>query len=685
LIATAQAIRAGMQYLVRERGLRRAVKPRLLALLFIVFSLNGASAQSSIQQVRPILADRVQPSAVVEFDLRHYLMQRIPKLPAPISAEQWTSQRAQFRRHLLNDIVFHGWPREWVDAPPRFEDLGVIGSSSGYRMRKLRYEIVPGFWSSAVLYEPASLTGKVAAILSVNGHVGPEGKAIEYKQKRCINYAKQGILTLSLEWFGFGELSQPENGHDFAAHLEFVGASAIGLFYLAMRRGLDYLYNHPSVDRNKLGMTGLSGGGWQTIVLSALDERISVAVPVAGYGSLMSNIIHPADTSEIEEDATDFREGQDYTTLTAMRAPQPTLLIYNAEDDCCFRAPFVKQDIYDDIKPFFRLYGKEDALEWHENLEPGTHNYQVDNRQQSYRFFTKYFDLPIVEREIPVDAEIRSYDELVVGLPKDNLTVLGLARKLAQEIKRQPIPSDNRDRRPWAQSEREKLKTVVRYQQISLRGAWKMSNTKNKGVESVSYRFEFSNQLSATAVWIKAITSADDAPVTIVLNDKGKKAAAAEVSSRVNRGEQVLAVDLLFTGDAAPEQPGPADYALIVAATGNRPIGLEAAQLITLARWLGETSRKPQVRLETTGMRSQVTALVASSIEPTLFSEVVISKGITSLAYLLDTPVGYRTSPDLFCLDFYKEFDLESLVLLAEPTKVTYPNRESSSLQADKE
>jgi len=252
----------------------------------------------------------------------------------------------------------------------------------------------------------------------VNGHVFLEGKAIEYKQKLCINYAKRGILTLSLEWFGFGELSQPENGHDFAAHLDLVGANAIGLFYLAMRRGLDYLYDHPSVDRNRLGVTGLSGGGWQTIVLSALDERVSVAVPVAGYGSLMSNIIHPADTSEIEEDATDFRDGQDYTILTAMRAPRPTLLIYNADDDCCFRAPFVKQDIYEDVKPFFRLYGKEDVFAWHENLDPGTHNYQIDNRQQSYRFFTKYFGLPIAEREIPSDAEINTYDELVVGLPE---------------------------------------------------------------------------------------------------------------------------------------------------------------------------------------------------------------------------------------------------------------------------
>ena len=64
----------------------------------------------------------------------------------------------------------------------------------------------------------------------------------------------------------------------------------MGLFYLAMRKGLDYLYQHPNVDRARIGVTGLSGGGWQTIVLSALDERVRLAVPVAGYSSLVSRI-----------------------------------------------------------------------------------------------------------------------------------------------------------------------------------------------------------------------------------------------------------------------------------------------------------------------------------------------------------------------------------------------------------
>ena len=61
----------------------------------------------------------------------------------------------RIRAHLLDDVIFHGWPKEWVTAEPRFENAGVIETGSGYRIVKLRYEIVPGFFSSALLYEPS--------------------------------------------------------------------------------------------------------------------------------------------------------------------------------------------------------------------------------------------------------------------------------------------------------------------------------------------------------------------------------------------------------------------------------------------------------------------------------------------------------------------------------------------------
>ena len=220
----------------------------------------------------------------------------------------------RLREHLLKEVVFHGWPETWVKAQAKFEDLGLIQAGSGYRMRRLRYEIVPGFQSTAILYEPENLQGKIPAILNVNGRVGPPGKSVEYKQKRCITFAKRGILALSLEWLSFGELTSRENLHLFGAHLDLVGTNGLGFFYLAMRKGLDFLYDHANTDRERLGMTGLSGGGSQTMILSPLDERVKAAVEVAGITSLQTRVEVRdfGDLGDIEQSATDLLDGQDY-------------------------------------------------------------------------------------------------------------------------------------------------------------------------------------------------------------------------------------------------------------------------------------------------------------------------------------------------------------------------------------
>jgi dienelactone hydrolase len=649
--------------------------------LLIVFSaLILAHAQSDSEQVGPILGEEILSPQVATFELKEYILRHVAHPPSASSAEQWTSEAKRLREHLLNDIAFHGWPKEWVNSPPKFEDLGVFATEKGYRLRKLRYEIVPGFQSTAILYEPEEMQGKIPAILNVNGHVGAMGKAVEYKQKRCITFAKHGILALNLDWLGMGELRQKENEHWFGAHLDLVGVHELGLFYLAMRRGLDYLNEHPHVDRSRLGVTGLSGGGWQTLVLSSLDERVTAAVPVAGFSSIRQKIEARwyGDLGDVEQSPADGFQGADYPDLVALRAPRPTLLIHNAEDDCCFRAPLVKPLNYDAIKPIFRLFGKEDALGWHENTDPSTHNYQLDNRTQAYHFFSQAFNLPAFDEDLSVGSELKSYDELAVGLPKDNLTILGLAKRMAAEVKRAPIPSDASARGTWTSAEREKLRQVVRLEPVKIARAWAVAITKNKGVESFSYLFRMENGLSANGVWVEAIQGPPSSSATIVLDDRGKKRAGDAVADRVNRGERVLALDLIFTGDAwpleskdpSPEWVKPAQYEQILHSLGERPLGMEAAQLIEIARWVRTRAGVEKVRLECTGIRNQVAGLVAAALEPQLFSEIVVHEGMKSLGLLLAKPVEFLDAPELFCLDLYKEFDLDRLEAVAAPTKV---------------
>jgi hypothetical protein len=189
----------------------RRLKPLGWVIPILLLSVVAGTAQSDPEQIGPILGEEILSPSVAVFQVRRYLLDRVAPAPVPTTAQQWTADAQRLRQHLLTHVVFHGWPQEWVSAPPKFEDLGVIEKGDGYRLRKLRYEIVPGFQSVAILYEPENLQGKVPAILNVNGHVGPPGKTVEYKQKRCINFAKHGIMALNVEWLAFGELGQEEN------------------------------------------------------------------------------------------------------------------------------------------------------------------------------------------------------------------------------------------------------------------------------------------------------------------------------------------------------------------------------------------------------------------------------------------------------------------------------------------
>jgi dienelactone hydrolase len=677
------------------------MKSKTLLVLAILLSATLVRAQTDASVIEPILTEQLQSPQVVTYQLQQFLMGKVPALPVPSSAEQWTAEAQRIRRHLLDDVVFHGWPQEWVNSPPRFEDLGSVPAGKGYQLHRLLYEIVPGFYCTALLYTPEPLQGRVPAVLNVMGHF-ERGNKMEFEQKFCINQALKGMIALNPDWVGMGELNQKLNEHWFASQLDLVGLNGVGLFYLAMRRGIDYLSQNPNVDTNRIGVTGLSGGGWQTITISSLDPRVEVSIPVAGYVNLQGRLERlPGEPGDIEQNPTDFLVGQDYSTLTAMRAPRPTLLIDNAEDSCCFRAPLVKPYIFDPIVRFFKLYGEEEAFQFYQSTSISVHNYGLEERLQAYAFFVKHFNLTAGSAEIPVGEDVKAYNELQGGIPEDNLTIVGLARKMAGKLQRPPAPPNQPERAEWSSSQRATLREVVRFHPVTVSHTFLLANTNHNQVESVSYRFEMSNGLGATGVWLKETPTTNHAPLTIVLNDGGKKGASSEVWGRVpefgermERGEQVLVADLLFTGDDAPSIPTPIvwdatwnQYRYLVgakvelqgtsylfsemlAAVGERPLGMEAAQLISLARWAQNQWAPSRIRLESTGIRSQVISLVTAALDPHLFSEVAIHDGMHSLSYLLEKPVTYQEAPDLFCLDLYKDFDLDSLAAAAEPTTV---------------
>jgi len=126
----------------------------------------------------------------------------------------------------------------------------------------------------------------------------------------------------------------------------------------------------------------------------------------------------------------------------------------------------------------------------------------------------------------------------------------------------------------------------------------------------------------------------------------------------------------MFTGSSWKDNQ-PYQFAQILDGFGDRPIGMEAAQLIRITRWARERAGVSNVRLDAGGIRTQVVTLVAAGLESTLFSAILVRDGMHSLSYVLELPVRFEQAPELFCLDLYKEFDIDRLEALAAPAKVS--------------
>jgi hypothetical protein len=161
-----------------------------------------------------------------------------------------------------------------------------------------------------------------------------------------------------------------------------------------------------------------------------------------------------------------------------------------------------------------------------------------------------------------------------------------------------------------------------------------------------------------------------------------------DVANDVSRGQRVMVFSPLFFGDnlAAPNARSVASYAQMLTGIGQRPLGLEAAQITAVVRWLGENldhgsatphsgeadgiKAVPPAHVVTTGPRSETVALIAMALEPELFATLESRKSISSFGDIFEHPAVYSEAPEMMCLDLYRDFDINTLTLTASPVVI---------------
>jgi hypothetical protein len=606
----------------------------LFLLLFVVWLPVGAQSLSLENALgRPILPAN-QPLVEVQV----YTASHVKSMPLVSSAQQWTQARELLRQRVLNGVVFRGEARRWAEAKTRVEWLDVL-PGNGYRIKRLRYEVIPGLWIPALLYEPEKLIGKVPVILNTNGHEGT-GVANDYIQIRCINEAKKGALALNFEWLGMGQLKTDGFNHYRSNQLDLTGTNGVALHYLSQKRGLDILLAHPNADPSRVAVTGLSGGGWQTIFISSLDPRVTIATPVAGYSSFVTRSQFPdPDLGDSEQTPVDLASIADYATLTAMRAPRPTMISNNAFDSCCFRGDYANAPLIWAARPYFALYNAADKLTAHINFDPG-HNYGQENREAFYRFVRENFyggdDRVFSGKEIPSEADVRTPEQLRMEMPADNLDFHKIALKLSEGLPRKTGVA--------------KLADVVKAHTYKVSAIEAGAGEQAEGISLRYWRLRLDDDWTLPAVELGDPANAN---VTLLIGDQGRAALAAEARRLVKQeGRRVIAVDPFYFGESKIAKRDSL-FALLISSVGDRPLGIQASQIAAIARWA-----KSPVIVESFGPRTSLIAAVAAALETKAISAAKTHGALSSLHDVLRSDMTVDKFPEFFTFGLLEAWDI---------------------------
>jgi len=319
------------------------------------------------------------------------------------SLSEWEARRARLREQIRFAVGL--WP-EPVKSPlnPIISDRVV---RKGYSIEKVYFESYPGFYVTGNLYRPVGRLGKCPAVACPHGHWA-KGRLQNDEHcsvmARCITLARLGAVVFSYDMIGFGDSKRLFEHKIDTPRRSLWGISAMALQTWNSIRVLDFLESLPEVDPTRIGVTGASGGGTQTFILSAIDDRVTVAAPVCMVSSIMQGGC-PC------ENAPALRIETNNMEIAACFAPKPMLLV-SASGDWTRHTPTVE---YPMIRGIYELYGFGDRVE-NAHFE-AKHNYNLASRTAIYRFFGKH----LLKRD---DADAIAEDPFEAE-PEENLLVFG--------------------------------------------------------------------------------------------------------------------------------------------------------------------------------------------------------------------------------------------------------------------
>lgn len=342
----------------------------------------------------------------------------------PTDRQAWVERKETLRRQVRIALGLFPEPKR---TPLNAVVHGRVDLGD-YTVEKVYFESMPGFYVTGSLYRPAKVSGKVPGVLCPHGHwangrfydAGKENAealvkqggesdieaARNHIQARCVHLARMGCIAFQYDMIGYADSQQisqqlahgfarqrPEYNREpgwgfFSPQAELNLQSIMGLQTWNSIRALDFLESLPEIDAKRLAVTGASGGGTQTFLLAALDDRVQVSFPAV----MVSTAMQGGCTCE---NCSLLRVTTGNVELAGLFAPRPQGV--TAANDWTKE---MSTKGYPQLKQLYELLGAPDNLTLVDRTEFG-HNYNQVSRTAFYELLNQHFDLNASVEERP--------------------------------------------------------------------------------------------------------------------------------------------------------------------------------------------------------------------------------------------------------------------------------------------